>query len=407
VNPTVLNQVEIVRSKFNEITSHLNERSRRMWSAVEAKSLGRGGTEIVHQATRIARNTIRAGLTEISKGKSQLSVNRIRHEGGGRKKKKDQEPKLLTDLEKLVEPVTRGDPESPLRWTAKSTRILAEELQAKGHQASHAFVGHTLRELGYSLQANRKSKEGGDHPDRNAQFLHINAKVKKTINHNNPVISVDTKKKENIGHFKNNGQEYCPKGKPTEVNVYDFIDKKLGKIAPYGVYDIDKNKGWVNVGISSDTAEFAVESIRTWWQEMGKKIYPQSKELLITADCGGSNSYRTRLWKVELQKLANETGLTIHVSHFPPGTSKWNKIEHRMFSFISRNWRGRPLVDRATAINLISNTKTKEGLEIRARLDENLYEKGRKVSDQEMLKINLSRDDFHGEWNYSIAPQIN
>lgn len=398
-----INQVKIVKEKFAEIAPHLNERSRRMWSAVEAKSLGWGGIAIVHQATGISRTTIWTGLADIKVG---LAPDRIRRPGGGRKKKRNQDSKLLGALEKLVEPVTRGDPESPLRWIAKSTRKLAEELQKKGYQVSHAFVGYTLRDdLNYSLQANRKTSEGQSHPDRNAQFLYINEKVKQLVGLGSPVISVDTKKKENLGNFKNSGREYRPKGQPEEVNVYDFIDKRLGKVSPYGVYDVDKNKGWVNVGISGDTAEFAVESIRAWWNRMGKPTYQQAKELLITADCGGSNSYRTRLWKVELQKLANETGLTVHVCHFPPGTSKWNKIEHRMFSFISRNWRGRPLIDRATVINLISNTTTKEGLEIKARLDENHYEKGRKVSDKEMQNLNLSRNDFHGEWNYSISPQ--
>jgi len=292
-----------------------------------------------------------------------------------------------------------------LLWTAKSTRNIANELSKKDFKISHSKVCDLLKKSGYSLQANKKTNEGGGHPDRNAQFEFINKKAKGFQKKNQPIISVDTKKKENIGNFKNNGKEYCKKKKPNEVNVYDFVDKKLGKVAPYGVYDIVQNKGWVNVGISSDTAEFAVESIRTWWQEMGKPIYPKAKEIFITADGGGSNGSRVRLWKLELQKLANELNIKIHVSHFPPGTSKWNKIEHKMFSFISQNWRGKPLIDGATVVNLISNTKTKSGLEIKARLDERQYEKGIKVSDEELEKINIKKDKFHGEWNYAVSPK--
>lgn len=343
----------IIKEKFDNLSPCLNERSRRIWAATEAKSYGWGGISAVSRATGIDHKTIRTGLIELN-DKNKLAVNLIRKKGGGRKKVKETNPNIIKSLESLVEPATRGDPESPLRWTSKSTYKLAAELTDKGMKVSHPTVGRLLSELGYSLQANKKTQEGGKHPDRNAQFEYINEKTKTFQECKQPVISVDTKKKENIGNLKNNGKEYCKTRNPTEVKVYDFIDKKLGKVAPYGIYDIIQNKGWVNVGISSDTAEFAVESIRTWWHEMGKSMYPKAKEILITADCGGSNGYRVRLWKWELHKLADELNMTIHVSHFPPGTSKWNKIEHKMFSFISKNWRGKPLIDRATVINLIS-----------------------------------------------------
>lgn len=399
----MLKTEQIIKEKYNKISFCLNERSRRIWAATEADSYGWGGITAVNNATGISKTTIRTGLLELEQ-KSKLDNNRIRKKGGGRKKLKDINPDITKELESLVESVTRGDPESPLLWTSKSTYKLADELTAKGHKVSQRTVCDLLNDLGYSLQSNRKTKEGKNHPDRDAQFEYINKKTKKFQKDKQPIISVDTKKKENIGNFKNNGKEYHKKGKPTEVNVYDFIDKELGKVAPYGVYDITQNKGWVNVGISNDTAEFAVESIRTWWQEMGKSIYPKAKEIFVTSDCGGSNGYRVRLWKRELQKLSNELNVTIHVSHFPPGTSKWNKIEHKMFSFISRNWRGKPLIDRASVINLISNTRTKTGLEIRARLDEKQYKKGIKVTDEELAAINLKKDKFHGEWNYSISP---
>ncbi len=366
---------QVIKEKFNRISFCLNERSRRIWAASEAKSCGWGGVTAVYNATGISRTTIKMGILELE-AKNRLDNNRIRKEGGGRKKLKDINPSIINELESLVEPITRGDPESPLLWTSKSSYKLADELTARGTKVSQRTICDLLKELGYSLQSNKKTKEGGDHPDRDAQFEYINEKTKEFQRNKQPVISVDTKKKENIGNFRNNGKDYCKKKQPTEVNVYDFIDKELGKVSPYGVYDVLQNKGWVNVGISSDTAEFAVESIRTWWQEMGKPIYPEAREIFINADCGGSNGYRTKLWKRELQKLANELNMIIHVSHFPPGTSKWNKIEHRMFSFISQNWRGKPLIDRATVVNLISNTKTKKGLEIRARLDERHYEKG-------------------------------
>jgi hypothetical protein len=395
---------KIIETKFKDISFCLNERSRRIWAAAEAKNYGWGGISMVSRATKIDQKTIKSGIFEIEDG-NKLKGDCIRRPGGGRKKITVSNPNIIEELEALVAPTTRGDPESPLRWTSKSTYKLADELTKKGNEASQRTVCNLLKnELDYSLQANSKTKEGGDSPDRDAQFEYINEKTKKYQKNNNPVISVDTKKKENIGNFKNNGREYHKKGKPTEVNVYDFIDKKLGKVSPYGVYDVVKNIGWVNVGISSDTAEFAVESIRTWWHKMGKQIYQKAKEIFITADCGGSNGNRTKLWKKELQQLANETSLTINVSHFPPGTSKWNKIEHRMFSFISKNWRGKPLIDKATIINLISNTRTKNGLEIKARLDERHYEKGIKVTDKELAAINLRKYKFHGEWNYKISP---
>lgn len=398
---------QIIKEKYNKISFCLNERSRRIWAATEADSCGRGGITAVCNATGISRTTIKQGLVELElKDEDRLESERIRKKGGGRKKITVTYPDILKELEALIEPVTRGDPESSLLWTSKSSYKLAAELAKKDiHTNQRTLCNLLTNELEYSLQANSKTAEGSKiNPDRDKQFNFINEKTKKFQKNNNPVISVDTKKKENIGNFKNNGREYHKKGKPTKVNVYDFINKELGKVAPYGVYDVIKNIGWVNVGISSDTAAFAVNSIRTWWQKMGKPIYKDAKEIFITADCGGSNGNRTKLWKTELQKLANEIKMTINVSHFPTGTSKWNKIEHKMFSFISQNWRGKPLIDRATVINLIGNTKTKSGLEIKAKLDENIYKTGIKVSDEELAAVNLVRDEFHGEWNYKIIP---
>lgn len=392
-----------IQKKYEILKKHLDEKARRLWCATEALPLGRGGITIVSKATGVSFPTIRRGIEEIKKPRS-IVKNRIREKGGGRKPLHKTDKKLRKDLEKLVESTTRGNPESPLKWTLKSTRNLARELNKKTPRASHTSVGTLLREMGYSLQGNKKTLEGANHPDRNAQFEHINKQVKGFSNENQPVISVDTKKKENIGNFKNNGKEYRKKGDPMKVSGHDFPDKKLGKVAPYGIYDVMKNIGWVNVGISSDTAKFAVQSIRSWWYGMGQKEYPKAKKILITADCGGSNSYKTRLWKVELQKLATELQKEIFVSHFPPGTSKWNKIEHKMFCFISSNWRGKPLVDRATVVNLIGNTTTKKGLRIEARLDENHYEKGIIIPDKEFSAIHLHKDPFHGEWNYSITP---
>lgn len=395
-----------IQERYESLVSHLNEKGRRLWCANEAKALKRGGITLVSKATKMSRTTITEGIKELNGGKEVTSVERVRRQGGGRKKAEEKDENLKSDLENLVEPVTRGDPESPLRWTSKSTEKLADELNKNGYRASDRLVARILKKIGYSLQGNKKTKEGGGHPDRDGQFNVINTKTKKFLEENEPVISVDTKKKENLGVYKNEGKEYAPQGKPVEVKVYDFPNKKLGKAIPYGVYEILRNKGWVNVGVSYDTAQFAVESIRRWWYTMGKIAYPNAKKLYINADGGGSNGHRVKLWKTELQKLATEIGLEIHVSHFPPGTSKWNKIEHRMFSFISKNWRGKPLLDRATVVNLISNTTTKKGLEIKAGLDENIYQKGIEVSVDELNSINLKKEDFHGEWNYIIFPQL-
>ncbi len=394
-----------LEDKYQRIAFHLDEKSRRLWCANEAISIGWGGVSAVSRATGISRTTITAGIKDITRSTTEYIDKRTRRKGGGRKKKTEKDKQLVAYLDSLIEPITRGDPESPLRWVCKSTRNLSDELKKQGYDVSHSLVARALKELDYSLQANKKTKEGEkDHPDRNAQFHFINNKAKKFQKKKQPVISVDTKKKENIGNYKNNGREYNKKGSPTEVDVYDFIGK-LGKIAPYGIYDITRNKGWVSIGLSHDTAEFAVNSIRNWWLNMGQKEYPNAKELLITADCGGSNGYRVRLWKTELQKIANEFGMRIHVSHFPPGTSKWNKIEHRMFSFISQNWRGRPLTDYVTVVSLIANTKTDTGLKIKAMLDENIYEKGKKITDEELNAINIYKYKFHGEWNYKISRQ--
>jgi len=405
-----LSQSEAIReleNKYQTIAPFLNERSRRIWVASEVKAIGRGGKTILHKATGLDYKTIARGCEEVEMSlEERLDIDRIRKKGGGSKKASNKDTSLIKDIKKLVESSTLGDPESPLKWTSKSTRNIADELNKEAHRGSHSLVARELSRMGYSLQSNKKTKEGKDHPDRDEQFLFINEKTKDFQRKNQPVISVDTKKKENIGNFKNNGKEYCKKGKPIEVNGHDFPDKELGKVAPYGVYDISKDKGWVSVGISADTALFAVNSIKTWWKKMGKEVYPDATEIYINADGGGSNGWRTRLWKTELQKLASELRIAIHVSHFPPGTSKWNKIEHRMFSFISKNWRGKPLIDRATVVNLIGNTTTKTGLKIRAELDENIYEKGIKISDEELAQVNLHKEEFHGEWNYKILPVL-
>jgi transposase len=393
----------VIHEKYAALVAHLTERGRRIWAATEAKSYGHGGIAAVYRATGITDKTIRRGLREL-RMKTSADAGRIRHIGGGRKRLTDHDPTVVHDLERLVDPVTRGDPESPLLWTSKSTYHLSEALQQQGHLISQRSVYNLLRENGYTLQANRKRDEGASHPDRNAQFEYIYQKVHRFLASGQPVISVDAKKKENLGNFKNPGQEYHPIGKAPRVRVYDFIDKALGKAIPYGVYDLAKDQGWVSVGISYDTAEFAVATIRAWWQGLGKPLYKHATDLYITADGGGSNGSRVRLWKTELQRLAKALHLTIHVSHFPPGTSKWNKIEHRLFSFISKNWRGRPLLDRVTVVNLIGNTKTKTGLKITARLDPKRYKKGRRVSDQELRRVHLQGDPFHGEWNYSILP---
>jgi hypothetical protein len=392
-----------IRAKYGDICSYLNERSRRIWAATEARSLGRGGITVVAEATGIDPKTIRKGLDELE-AQPRTPLDRIRAAGGGRKKLTVRHRKLSDDLEALLEPDSRGDPLSPLRWTSKSTYKLTEALKAGGYSVSQRSVCGLLAELGYSLQANRKVREGTNHPDRDAQFHYIYRQVQFFQGRGSPVISVDTKKKELIGEFKNGGREYHPQGRPVEVNVHDFADKNLGKVSPYGVYDLSKNQGWVSVGISADTAEFAVHSIRCWWTLMGKGAYPQAHELLITADCGGSNGSRVRLWKVQLQKLATELGMPISVCHFPPGTSKWNQIEHKLFSYISQNWRGKPLLDRETVVQLIANTKTTKGLQIRALLDENHYEKGIKVTEAQMTGLHLTPAEFHGDWNYTIEP---
>jgi transposase len=396
-----------IREQYKQIRGSLNERSRREWAASEAMSLGWGGIAKVHRATGIVRSTIGRGIKELKTREEDLSDvdgrRRIRRPGAGRKKKSDQDPGLVSDLERLVAPVTRGDPESPLRWTCKSLRRLAEELVHAGHDVSYRTVGRMLKSLGYSLQANRKTLEGARHPDRNAQFEYINERTQHQLDTGNPTISVDTKKKELIGNYKNGGREFLPKGQPQEVKGHDFIGE-LGRANPYGVYDIGEDEAWVSVGISADTAEFAVEAIRRWWNTMGRNRYPGMDSLLVTADCGGSNGYRTRLWKTELQRLSDELGIPITVCHFPPGTSKWNKIEHRLFSFIAMNWRGKPLVSYRTMINLIAATTTTSGLQVRCEIDDNVYVKGRKVSDAEMASINLQRHEFHGDWNYTIQP---
>lgn len=405
-----MDNVALISHKYKVLSERLDEATLRLWAAVEAQSLGRGGVSTVAKAIGISRTTIYAGLSELdslelASANPSVPKSRVRNPGGGRKRLVDKDPSLPQDLEKLVDIDSRGDPMSPLRWTCKSTPRLAKELEKQGHKVSQRTVCDLLTELGYSLQSTRKTHEGGKHPDRDAQFQHIAHQVASYQTVGDPVISVDTKKKELIGDFKNGGQEWKLKGKPEEVRVYDFIDAELGKVAPYGVYDLNANQGWVSVGIDHDTAEFAVESIRRWWREMGKPLYASAKNLLITADCGGSNGYRVRLWRLQLQKLADELGLTIQVCHFPPGTSKWNKIEHRMFCHITQNWRGRPLLSREVVVNLIGNTTTVEGLKIQAKLDENLYEAGIKVSDQELAEVTIERDAFHGEWNYKIMPR--
>lgn len=393
----------IIQEKFLAIDPTLNELSRRRWVATEAKAIGRGGISIVSRATGVNRNTIMKGIKELE-NKKAIEPNRLRKKGGGRKNITEKNPKLEKILLELVESTSSGDPENPLRYTTKSVRKLQKEIEKTGCKISYPSVAEILHKNRFSLQANRKSIEGKPHPDRNAQFEFINQDAKTQIAKKEPVISVDAKKKELVGKFKNNGKEWRSKGNPTQVKVHDFENKKLGKVAPYGIYDIDKNKGWVNLGIDHDTAEFAVESIRKWWAKVGKSRYPKAKALTITADSGGSNSYRARLWKFELQKLSNRTGLIIRVRHFPPGTSKWNKIEHRLFSFISKNWRGKPLLTHAVIINLISATKTEKGLEVDCMLDKNKYPKGIKISDEEFSKINIFPEKFHGDWNYTIKP---
>ena len=399
---------EQLARQFNHLRGSLDERSRREWAASEAMALGYGGIAFVHRATGIVPSTIGKGIKELRGRRGAVADTeerrRVRRRGGGRPSKTAEQPTLLESLERLVEPVTRGDPMSPLRWTCKSLRRLATELMATGYSVSYRTVGRLLKRLNYSLQGNRKTKEGAQHPDRNAQFEYINAQTAKQLAAGAPAISVDTKKKELIGNYRNGGREYRPKGRPDTVDVHDFIGE-LGRANPYGVYDIHDDSAWVSVGVSSDTAEFAVESIRRWWNSMGYDRYRGARKLLITADCGGSNGNRTRLWKSELQQLANELGIPVTVCHFPPGTSKWNKIEHRLFSFITMNWRGKPLRTYQTIVNLIAATTTETGLDVRSELDDSCYKKGRKVTDAEMSSIKLRRHRFHGEWNYTISPQ--
>jgi transposase len=396
----------VIGEKYRLLVGGLDERGMRRWAAAEALSLGRGGTAAVSRATGIAESTIRRGRRELS-CEEQPEPGRERRPGPGRKRLTETDQTLLGDLEALVDENSRGDPEAPLRWTAKSLRNLASELRGQGHQISAASVAPLLRRLGYSLQANAKTREGASHPDRDAQFHHINETVKAALAEGEPTISVDTKKKELIGDFKNGGRELRPKGSPERVRTHDFKDKELGKVNPYGVYDVAEDAGWVSVGIDNDTAQFAVESIRGWWEQLGSARYPDAETLTITADCGGSNGNRTRLWKTELQRFADETGLAVSVCHFPPGTSKWNKIEHRLFSFISINWRAKPLTSRQTVVELIAATTTRTGLEVFARLDERTYPKGIKVSDGELAAVKLEGNPFHPEWNYTIKPSGN
>jgi hypothetical protein len=402
--------VAIVQRKFQMLSPSMNERLVRLWSGAEAKLLGRGGITIVSRATGMAHTTIRRGMRELELqveggGAVAAGESRIRRPGGGRKKITQTDPELLAALESLVDPVTRGDPESPLRWTCKSTRRLAEELARLSHPVCARMVGYLLGEAGYSLQANRKTREGNAHPDRNAQFEYINEQVKKFQRAGQPAISVDTKKKELVGDFRNVGKEYRPQGCPELVRVHDFQDKELGKAIPYGVYDIASNEGWVNVGIDHDTSQFAARSILLWWQEMGQQRFPRATRLMITADGGGSNASRSRLWKMALQDLANELQMNLSVCHFPPGTSKWNKIEHRLFSFITQNWRGKPLRSLQTIVSLIGSTTTKGGLIVKAHLDTNQYDTGIQVSDADMARLQIRRHKFHGEWNYTIKPK--
>jgi len=396
-----------IRRKFRLVVVELDERRRRQWAAAEARDIGWGGISLVARATRLSRPTIMAGLKELelSSKSRAVAATRVRSPGGGRRKLSQSDPGLLEALERLIEPATRGDPMCPLRWTCKSTANLAEELTRQNHPISDRTVAMLLKQQGYSLQANRKTQEGSSHPDRNAQFEYINRQVLAFQKRQQPVVSIDTKKKELVGEFKNPGEEWHPKGQPEKVKVHDFPDKKLGKAIPYGVYDLACNEGWVSVGIDHDTAEFACASIQWWWNEMGSGRFPRATELLITADGGGSNSSRNRLWKKSLQWLADELEMTLTVCHFPPGTSKWNKIEHRLFCFITKNWRGRPLTTYEVIVNLIASTTTKTGLIVRAALDTRQYETGIEVSDEELHHLNLTRSNFHGDWNYSIKPR--
>ena len=400
---------EKIRQRYEAVRGTLTERARRLFIAGEAMTFGFGGIAAASRATGMAPSAIGRGIKEVQAIEAgegpALSGQRSRRPGGGRKKLTEKDPSLLPDLKNLVESTTRGDPESPLLWTLRSQRKLVDALEDLGHKVCMKTVARLLKEeLGYSLQANRKRLEGAQHPDRNAQFEHINEMVRRQLDAGDPAISVDTKKRELVGAYKNGGAELRPKADPEDVNVHDFVDPKVGRATPYGVYDMGENEAWVSVGISHDTGEFAVETIRTWWNEMGVDLYPSASSLLITADGGGSNGYRLRLWKVQLQILADEIGMPIFVCHLPPGTSKWNQIEHRLFSFITRNWRGKPLVTHKVIVELIRATTTSTGLRVESRVDERIYPKGRRVSDRELAAVNLHPDDFHGEWNYAIHP---
>jgi Rhodopirellula transposase DDE domain len=396
--------IEWIRSKFHMLVQDLDERGRRRWAATEAVSLGRGGIAAVAEATGLSDRTIRNGIKELQAPESLVS-GRQRKPGAGRKRREIEQPRLMSSLESLIEPTARGDPQSPLRWTCKSLTNLASELRTQGFSVGRTKVSQLLVAAGYSLQGNRKTREGKDHPDRDAQFEHINRRVGAYRRGGRPAISVDTKKKETLGNKKNTGKEYRPKGSPVEVDTHDFPDPELGKAIPYGVYDIERNEAWVSVGVNHDTAEFAVASIRQWWNHLGKARYRKPSRLLVTADSGGSNAARNRLWKLELQRLADETGIVIEVCHFPPGTSKWNKIEHRLFCHITRNWRGVPLETHEIVVHLVSSTRTNTGLEVHCWLDEAIYQKGRKVTNEEYATIRLRRNTFHGDWNYEIQPR--
>jgi Rhodopirellula transposase DDE domain len=403
LGPIWMIDTDAIKARFARLAPYLDERARRLFAANEALTAGWGGVTAVSQATGVARSTIGRGLVELRSDNARLA-GRIRRPGGGSKAKIETEPGLLAALEELVQSAIRGDPEAALRWVSRSQRRLVRALAERGFTASQKLVGRLLRRLGFSLQGNRKTREGASHPDRDRQFENINNKIKQFQSTGQPAISVDTKKKELVGDFKNGGRELRPKGDPESVRVHDFKIPELGKVAPYGIYDITANSGWVNVGIDHDTAAFAVESIRRWWQALGKIRYLGATSLLITADCGGSNGARVRLWKRELQTFANETGLAITIAHHPPGTSKWNRIEHRLFAFITQNWRGKPLISREVIVQLIGATTTDKGLDVQCCLDENEYPKAIKVSDDEMAAIDLACDDFHGEWNYTISP---
>jgi len=399
-----MNEHNTIRERYGRVAGTLDERGRRAVAASEALALGRGGIALVARATGLSRKAVSLGIKELRGVVPPAAPGRVRRPGGGRKRIAQTDPGALVDLERLVEPTTRGDPESPLRWTCKSVRKLAADLRERGHRVSHQWVAEALRGLRYSLQGNRKTRAGGDDPDRDAQFAHINQTAEAYLAAGDPVISVDAKKKELVGDFKNGGREWRPQGQPEEVRVYDFVLPELGRATPYGVYDLAANAGWVNVGLDRDTAAFAVESIRRWWESDGRARYPNAHRLLITADGGGSNGSRRRLWTWELQRLADETGLAITVRHFPPGTSKWNKIEHRLFSFITQNWRGQPLVSYAVILSLIAATTTAAGLTVASYLDTNTYPTGIKVTDAEMDTLRIERDPFHGEWNYTVLP---